>query len=64
MGWDITKLEGFTLHCCRHTFATRLNEKGVDIQVIQELLDHLSVKVIERYTHPNKKRKYEEVNLL
>ena len=46
MGWDIAKLEGFTLHCCRHTFATRLNEKGVDIQVIQELLDHLSVKVI------------------
>lgn len=62
--WEKAELKDFTLHCCRHTFATRLLEKGVDIRIVQELLGHSSVKVTERYTHPNKARKYDAVNLL
>ena len=58
------KLPQFSSHDLRHTFATRLLEKGVDIRVVQELLGHSSVKVTERYTHPNKARKYEAVNLI
>lgn len=57
-------LEGFTLHCCRHTFATRLIEKGVDIRTVQELLGHSDIKMTERYTHTNKELKYKAVSLL
>ena len=32
------------------------------IMTLQELPEHSSVKVTERYTHPNKARKYEAVN--
>ena len=40
-----------TFHKLRHTTASRLNEAGVDIITIQEILDHADVKTTLRYTH-------------
>ena len=40
------------VHALRHTFATRLFEKGVDIKVISELLGHSSTEITYRiYVH-------------
>lgn len=57
-------LKDFTLHCCRHTFATRLLDKGVEIRTVQELLGHSDIRMTERYTHTNKDKKFAAVNLL
>ena len=39
-------------HMCRHSFATRCLEKGVDIKTLSEILGHSSVKItLDRYTH-------------
>jgi integrase len=42
---------GITPHDLRHTFATRLAEKGVDESVRMALLGQSSVKMVRRYSH-------------
>ena len=48
----------------RHTFATRLVERGVDLITVKELLGHSSVTITERYTHSFKEQKRRAVELL
>jgi site-specific recombinase XerD len=45
------KVTGFTWHCLRHTFASRLVMAGVDIYTVKELLGHKTITVTMRYAH-------------
>jgi integrase len=45
-----------TCHTLRHSFASHLNDKDVDILVLQSLLGHSSPRSTQIYIHPSEER--------
>jgi len=41
----------FVMHALRHTCASRLVNRGVDLYVVKEWLGHSSIQVTEKYAH-------------
>lgn len=60
----LSGIEGFRFHDLRHTFAIRLEAKGIDIETIRDLLGHHSITVTQRYIHSNDERKRRAVDVL
>ncbi len=57
-------IKKFRFHDLRHTFATRLIEKGVDIVVVKELLGHSSINTTMIYVHSDAERKKNAINVI
>ncbi len=51
-------------HTLRHSFASRLAQKGVSLFVIKELLGHEDIKTTQIYSHLQTKNLAEAVSLL
>ncbi len=56
--------EGFTIHSCRHTYATMLVRNGTDIRTVQELLGHADLSTTATYLHSDLSTKREAVGNL
>jgi integrase len=52
----------FRLYDCRHTFATRILESGVDLLTLASMLGHSSLDEVMRYAHPSETRKKDAAN--
>jgi site-specific recombinase XerD len=44
-------LRNFRLHDCRHHFASKLVQAGLDLYTVKELLGHSEIAMTERYSH-------------
>ncbi|NDO18454.1 site-specific integrase [Lachnospiraceae bacterium MD329] len=54
-----------TIHSMRHSFATRLLEKGADIKTVSELLGHKSIQItLDIYSHISANLKHQTISLL
>ena len=50
-GADTSRLDGYTWHGNRHTFASRLVMAGVDLRTVQQLGGWQSLAMVQRYAH-------------
>jgi integrase len=50
-GEDASRLDGYTWHCNRHTFASRLVMAGVDPRTVQVLGGWRTLAMVQRYSH-------------
>lgn len=57
-------IKNFVFHDLRHTFATRLIEKGVDIVVVKELLGHAEISTTMIYVHSDAERKQNAIDVI
>ena len=44
-------IQNFHFHDLRHTFATRMAQKGIDLYKIAKLLGHKDIRMTQRYSH-------------
>jgi integrase len=51
-------------HVCRHTFASRLSDKGVSLRTIQELGRWADIRMVQRYANVNERMMKEAVAML
>jgi hypothetical protein len=47
----MARVDGYSWHCNRHTFAVRLVMAGVGLRTVAELLEHRTLQMVMRYAH-------------
>jgi integrase/recombinase XerD len=52
--------KGYTVHSCRHTFASELLNAGMRLEVLQQLMGHQDIEVTRRYARLTDKTREEE----
>jgi integrase len=53
---------GITFHDLRHSFGSLLQQTQQNIRITQQLMNHKSIQMTERYTHSRSEAKMEAVN--
>jgi len=52
--------KGYTVHSCRHTYASELLNAGMRLEVLQQLLGHQDIEVTRRYARLTDRTREEE----
>jgi integrase len=55
---------GITFHSLRHSFGSLVQQTQRDIRITQQLMNHKSIQMTERYTHSRSEAKMDAVNSL
>ena len=57
-------IENFRFHDLRHTFASYLRQRGVDLHTISKLLGHKDIRMTQRYAHLSVETLREAISVL
>jgi integrase len=49
----VSKVRPFVLYALRHTFLTRLGQRGCDLWTLARIAGHSSITMSKRYVHPD-----------
>ena len=58
---DSAGLDNFRFHDLRHTFGTRLAQRGVDLETLRDLMGHSDIKTTQIYLHTSNQLKIDAV---
>lgn len=61
---DLNLDKQITIHTLRHTFCSKLYNKGCPIELIQKLANHKKLTTTQRYTHINKDKLINAISML
>lgn len=59
-----SKLPAFRLYDCRHTWATRAAQSGIDLVTLAAMLGHSRIQMVLRYAHPTQHHQHEAMQKL
>jgi integrase len=59
-----SKVTYFRLYDCRHTFATRAAQNGMDLATLAAVLGHSKLNMVMRYAHPQEQHKADAMKRL
>jgi integrase len=59
-----SKVKYFRLYDCRHTFATRAIQNGMDMVTVAAILGHSKLEMLKRYAHPQEDHKADAMKKL
>lgn len=59
-----SKVPYFRLYDCRHTFATRAVQNGMDVATLAAILGHSKLNMVMKYAHPQEQHKADAMKKL
>ncbi len=57
-------VDHFVLYDCRHTWATRAVEAGVDLVTLAAMMGHSRIQMVLRYAHPSQEHQFKAMDLI
>lgn len=54
----------FVLYDCRHTWATRAVEAGVDLVTLAAMMGHSRIQMVLRYAHPSQEHQFRAMDMI
>jgi integrase len=57
-------MDHFVLYDCRHTWATRAVEAGVDLVTLAAMMGHSRIQMVLRYAHPSQEHQFKAMDII
>ncbi len=60
----VSGVDHFVIYDCRHTWATRAVEAGVDLVTLAAMMGHTRIQMVLRYAHPSQEHQFKAMDII